>query len=644
MTGLLALAVSAVAGPTLIMGSWLVLTLVMTGLGLLVRRRLGATDRPTLLDWWTNAWVGVVVSLGILQLWHLARPITPLATAVLGVLSVVGWMHAPRERIPDGLRTFVVGHPTSTLAIVLVAFWAANRCTAAVSLYDSGMYHIPAVEWAKQLAIVPGLGNLHGRLAFNGSSFLLAAAIDHGPLSNGASHVLNGWLLMLVLTEALVRGARCLRGEVFAVGDVMMCAWIPALITTLARDDAASLSTDLTVSLLLMATAVRFVEALGSPPDVVRRDGVARDILILLAGSIVIKLSAVVFAVVAGAMVVWRHVQGLEGSARLRAVTNLLVWPSILVLTWMGRGAVISGYLLYPSSLLSLPVSWRVPAEQVAAEAAWVVQSARHLNSRTYGVGLDWVGPWMLRIFSKDFLLLDVAAPVVLVAVALAWGSLLRRATGPRRAPWWYAVPVGASLAFWFVTAPHPRFGHALFWIGAGLAVAWAFERGRSSDRLAVPARWGLGVGVAITTVVLFSVQVRAKGPSHFEPYTWRWLASPVFVIPAPGVVLHPMPTARVSQFRSDYGVELQVPTNDNLCWNAALLCTPHPAPNIAFRHGAAVSGGFVARGPWRAQRFPNPVTPGFVEFLRCRQRAGSTGEPRACLRLAARPPALGSR
>jgi hypothetical protein len=80
---------------------------------------------------------------------------------------------------------FRVGNRVPILVFVLFVLWAANRCAGPLTLYDSGMYHAPTVEWFKAYPVVPGLGNLHGRLAFNPSGLLFAAMLDRGPFASG---------------------------------------------------------------------------------------------------------------------------------------------------------------------------------------------------------------------------------------------------------------------------------------------------------------------------------------------------------------------------------------------------------------------------------------------------------------------------
>ena len=39
--------------------------------------------------------------------------------------------------------------------------------------FDSGLYHAQAIRWIEEYGVVPGLANLHCRLAYNSSAFIL---------------------------------------------------------------------------------------------------------------------------------------------------------------------------------------------------------------------------------------------------------------------------------------------------------------------------------------------------------------------------------------------------------------------------------------------------------------------------------------
>ena len=82
-----------------------------------------------------------------------------------------------------------------TIVVLLVTLlWLANRATGSPNgQYDTGMYHYPVVKRASTYPVVPGIANLHGRLAYNNSHSAVSPQRSewvHGP----AEVPLGEWL------------------------------------------------------------------------------------------------------------------------------------------------------------------------------------------------------------------------------------------------------------------------------------------------------------------------------------------------------------------------------------------------------------------------------------------------------------------
>src|SRR5213078_2503873 len=109
--------------------AWIVLALVLVGLGTLVRR-LGrvpaAAGTDPFLDFWTG-WAALTV---VLEAWHLVLP------------------------IDTGALAFVAS------AVLVAALWLSRLCLAGARNGDSGYYHFPIMRWAATFPAVPGLVNL----------------------------------------------------------------------------------------------------------------------------------------------------------------------------------------------------------------------------------------------------------------------------------------------------------------------------------------------------------------------------------------------------------------------------------------------------------------------------------------------------
>ena len=63
----------------------------------------------------------------------------------------------------------------------------AYACSAEVRLHDTGLYHAQNIKWIQEYAVVPGLGNVHGRFAFN-SMFFPVSALFSIMIGETASH------------------------------------------------------------------------------------------------------------------------------------------------------------------------------------------------------------------------------------------------------------------------------------------------------------------------------------------------------------------------------------------------------------------------------------------------------------------------
>ena len=69
---------------------------------------------------------------------------------------------------------------TALLALVFLK-WACDS----IEHYDTYLYHAQAIRWIEEYGVVPGLGNLHHRFAYNNSVFSLQALFSLSFLLGG---------------------------------------------------------------------------------------------------------------------------------------------------------------------------------------------------------------------------------------------------------------------------------------------------------------------------------------------------------------------------------------------------------------------------------------------------------------------------
>ena len=87
-------------------------------------------------------------------------------------------------------------------ALILVLIW--GYCTSRGYMhYDSDLYHAQSIRWIEEYGVVPGLGNIHVRFAYNSSFFALSALYSMRFLGGQSLHTVNGFFALLLSLEVL---------------------------------------------------------------------------------------------------------------------------------------------------------------------------------------------------------------------------------------------------------------------------------------------------------------------------------------------------------------------------------------------------------------------------------------------------------
>lgn len=554
-------------------GAWWLGILATAGIGLSFLR-LARAKVTSAEDYLSSFWIGWALVLSALQLWHLVLPVD--ATTVLALLAVglLGGMY--------NIRT-VVGHgapPVRRLAAflgfgLLFSVWLANRAMSPLGDYDAALYHLSTLRWISSFPIVPGLGNLHGRLAFNSSYYLYMALLNVGPWADRLYSLAPGMLLLAAGLHIPFSVLRLIQRDTAPQAhDLVRVALIPLYLWQIYFAINRT-SADVPVVILGIVLFVELSRLVLDGGGGRQGSLSAFMILFLAAAMISLKLSAAAFA--GSAVLVATIALFIGGRANHERMpwTWLLVPPILALVTWSCRGVALSGYPAYPSSFAAVDVDWRIPAESVREEARWVMSWARAPGQQPDEVldDWEWLRPWGRRML-REGLFVFVVPSILSLLFGLAAIARLRQA---RRLPFatLALVPPVASLIFWFLTAPDLRFIGAAPWLMTAGATVLALDiYGWAGSRRS--ALWILAVSVAVA----------------FGMY----LTSEKLVDPGSEEGFYPLPTAVVEAVTLPSGLTVNVPVGTDLCWDAPLPCSPYPPPELRLRvHGALASGFTVA-------------------------------------------------
>lgn len=546
---------------------WGVYAVLFIGLGGWVGRgmwgfRIHRTD-----DLLRAFWLGWAVNLGMLQVWHLFAPIHAATFGLLALVGGVGLLVVARDvwRVLWASR----GAWPYLLTFGGLGVLFANAAMGAPSVGDFALYHQQAIIWNKTYPIVNGLGNLHGRLAFNNATFLYAAQLDSAPLAGIGNHTASGLLIMAGLAWGLIGWRRVMRGDV-RPSALLTALTLPVVFWTTANNEhIRTPDNDLPPLILGLVVSIVLLQ-LFEQDDRPRQKQDLALLIVLAAAGLIGKLSFAVFGgMAAGVALVW--LARVDWRDLLRPVLIAGGVALVLVGVWMWRGVILSGYPLYPATVAAFDVDWRMSCEVAQTEADWVYAWARQPFTPIEELtATNWLFDWLVRTLRRD---MEVVTPLLVLAISAVWRVRLQQRLS---ATWAYVLVPLAALVFWFFAAPDPRFAGSAIWLLAyGVAALTLADYGRAHPQVVQ--------AVALMLVILLSYETRET----FLTY-----------LPENGSAFHAQTEAAVVPFTTDSGLTVFVPdttqrADEDRCYHAALPCTPFRNPDLQLRNPDDMSAGF---------------------------------------------------
>jgi len=563
---------------------WIMSILVFIGVGILICRLL-KIEFSSINNIFLFFWFGLAIAVVILQLWHIWFRVDWKISLLILILGLLGlslhWksnLQIAREKIPKN-KVF-------WLLILTVAIIVANFSFGPVRPYDAGLYHLQTIRWIKQYPIIPGLGNLHSRLAYNNSNFLFAAMLEQNIYFLKSYRVTNGLFLLVLFTHLSISSFRLLRKinpwakdplnnrkEIHSY-EIFESLLLAPVINIILRGSTASVSPDIPIFILGILISSRLLNLLTQEKKNIEE---LLFIFIFSALGTTIKVSFFVFGLIASLIALISCTKNYERKDSLKRIPFLfysLAFVALILIPWIARNIILSGYLIYPSTLTLFPVEWRLPAKVVINEARWI-QSWARLPGASPEVVLgnwQWIRPWASRLFGKQNIF-DIFVPIALTIegiLILCYNKYKHKKGESSLFLWSFLILPIANLVFWFFSAPSLRFAGSSFWIlGAGTFVL-------STLRFANFRK--IKVILFFNFLIINLLGVGEQLPDLKQNINRR---------------IQPIPVARMKKFKTNSGLIIYTPEEGDQCWHSKLLCTPYPNSDLQLRDKKEISKGF---------------------------------------------------
>jgi hypothetical protein len=325
--------------------------------------------------------------------------------------------------------------------------------------FDSSLYHVQSIKWISEFPVVTGLGNLHGRFAFNSMFF---------PISALFSLNLEGqkeWLIF-PLNSALF---------------LIFLQWqFSNLKKSLKEEDIAKV---LFILLMVFLPIIYLLKWVGSPtPDfpsailgmiilqwiVFERNNDDSNRRIIIIGTIIttitFKLSFVPMLVLIPLFLLKRN--------WLMDITKIFFMGILISIPFFIRNYIISGFLFYPFLTLDIfNPDWKIPASLVKVEAdyikAWAIRPNIINTEETLKMSVfEWFPSWFMGMDHLMKLLLLICV----LSLIFCMTAFMLRKNGPD-IKWVFFL--GVAFLFWFLQAPDPRFIFGTIFFTVAYFVYW---------------------------------------------------------------------------------------------------------------------------------------------------------------------------
>ena len=429
--------------------------------------------------------------------------------------------------------------------------------------YDTGLYYIQNIKWIEQYSVIKGLGNLHGRFAFN-SHFLVDSAFfsfrDLNLSYNDQAVVFYSvntalFLMLQVRLILLIRKYFLQQDSVKLAFYLFILYFSYKVVGNLISNP----SPDIISVTLIVYTVTVFLEEFKF-----RSNLFTLLLLASLASSLItIKLSILfLFLLPIYSCYKWKW----------KGILIVLIIGLLTVTPFIVRNVIQSGYLIYPYPELDIfNYDWEVAENFAKSEKDWIKSFAIDPKSKPsevskLGIG-DWISPWFERQNEKVrwMILLVLLSPLI----------LLFRKKGEFKGLTEFKIlslVLFMNLLFWFFTAPNPRFVWGILAVSSSISLGFLtyyIKNERAKQ-------------VALYLVFLYFAffetdSSRRKFGNALNNY-------PIYPYQVPEQTLKEVETANFT---------VKIPTKGDRCFDSPLPCTtPHFNKDVKMR-GKTFAEGF---------------------------------------------------
>ena len=442
--------------------SWLIIIIVFGGIGSGLAKLISKLFGYDIMHIHSLIMIGLVFCTVYAEAFSTVYKVGKLAFVILSIILFLLLIYSGGD-IYDrliGIRKTTADNKaraccilTAFIAYLFLASYVASRAPGG---FDVLNYHIPDIRWLEEYGAVKGLGNLANWFAYNSSFHCLQALFSFVWAGGMSYHSMNGFIWVFMVLYAFTT-LSFFSGKRFGLSDVLRLMFLWLLFGCISWGNNEPLASPMTDFLPLCLVGYTFIEWCSF-----NEDGIADEIPYGLLGvlglfAMSVKLSAAILVLFA-----IKPFVDLVKKKKYGDLFKFIILGIIVILPFLIRNVIISGYLIYPLAGIDLfDFDWEMPKSVIVSDNIYIRLFARNESSYPYEKirmsFIEWFEEWQRRHYpwhSMGALRNLITAPL---AVIVSLYMLYKR----RKGNYDHIVYIEAAIGFLYLilSAPSLRFG-----------------------------------------------------------------------------------------------------------------------------------------------------------------------------------------
>ena len=399
--------------------------------------------------------IGFMLTNVYAEIWSIFSPVNMWAVYILVFITLV-IAYMCKQDMAETVNISKAPKPAviASVAVILLMAYGSSR---GYMHYDTTLYHASAIRWIEEYGVVPGLANLQSRYGYNSAEFAHNALYSFKWYTGRSLHCTTGFLAMvsahLLYDKELFTGRRTIQSVDFVrIGLLYYLGMLFAQMVSPASDYVANLLIFDILILMLGRVKDRTLPA----------DHYVLISLLAIYG-ITVKVSLAPMVLICLIPFVYYIIK-----KDVRSILFCIVSGLVIAMPYFIRGYILSGWILYPSTLIKLGnPDWQVPIGEAQYDAKEISMWGRGITDATKWSEVtltNWIPSWFAALDTVEKVLITavITSIVVLVAIEIRIG-LSKNRGGLQRYNILLELPIAwimlLGVVTWFVGAPLVRYG-----------------------------------------------------------------------------------------------------------------------------------------------------------------------------------------